>query len=201
MVRCNLSILLAEQNLKITKVSNDTGISRTTLTSLANNYGKGIQFDTINQLCLYLKVTPEQLIAFVPVDIEIEFISLLDKECPNVETLEINLSITERGKHYKCNMFGEYSMGLRVDSSEVHSIDLDISLLDPKDNEHIRDEIEEENSIIINAFKKLTRPFLSDIEDTIFSNLMFVLTEENVGNYTFSDDIVFSCNWPKELAI
>ena len=58
MVRCNFSVLLAERNLKITTVCNDTGISRTTLTYLANNYSKGIQYDTLNTLCSYLKVSP-----------------------------------------------------------------------------------------------------------------------------------------------
>ena len=46
MIACNLSVLLAERNLKISQVSKATGISRTTLTSLALNNAKGIQFDT-----------------------------------------------------------------------------------------------------------------------------------------------------------
>jgi len=61
MIKCNLKILLAKRNLKITKVSNDTGISRTTLTSLASNYAKGIHFDTLENLCNYLKISPNDL--------------------------------------------------------------------------------------------------------------------------------------------
>lgn len=75
MIRCNLSVLLAERNLKITKVSNDTGISRTTLTALCKNHSQGIQFDTMNILCKYLKVAPAQLICYIPydfVDISVE---------------------------------------------------------------------------------------------------------------------------------
>mgnify|MGYP000810235359 CR=1 FL=1 len=69
MIRSNLAVVLAEQGLRITKVSKDTGISRTTLTALANNQSQGIQFDTLNSLCMYLKVTPNQLISYYPIDI------------------------------------------------------------------------------------------------------------------------------------
>lgn len=56
MVRCNLAKLLEERNLKITEVSKDTGISRTTSTSLAKGYPKGFSYDVLDSLCYYLKV-------------------------------------------------------------------------------------------------------------------------------------------------
>lgn len=94
MVRCNLSVLLAERNLKITRVCKDTGLSRTTLTYLANNYSKGIQYDTLNKLCAYLQVLPGELISFVPVDIShLNVLRTGDKN----EQLEIELEITHRG--------------------------------------------------------------------------------------------------------
>ncbi len=69
MIHCNLTTLLAQRNLKISKVFQDTGISRTTLTALAYNHAQGIQFDTLNTLCTYLKVSPADLILHVPVDV------------------------------------------------------------------------------------------------------------------------------------
>ena len=69
MIRCNLSIILAENNIKITKVAHDTGISRTTLTALSQNNCKGIQFDTLDKLCRYLNVTPTQLIDYTPIEL------------------------------------------------------------------------------------------------------------------------------------
>lgn len=66
MIMNRLSLLLAERQLKITKVSNDTKISRTTLTSLMKNESRMIQLETINTLCLYLDVTPGDLIEFIP---------------------------------------------------------------------------------------------------------------------------------------
>jgi len=56
MIRCNLAVLLAERHVKISSVSADTGISRTTLTSLYKNASKGVQLSTVDTLCRYLNV-------------------------------------------------------------------------------------------------------------------------------------------------
>lgn len=80
MLLSNLSVLLAERNLKITKVSKDTGISRTTLTSLVSNNSKGIQFDTLNELCMYLKAEPKDVFLYIPFNIKLISLNFLDKE-------------------------------------------------------------------------------------------------------------------------
>lgn len=66
MLKCNLAILLAKKGLRVTKVSKDTGISRTTLTALVNNSSKGIQFETIDTLCQYLKTGIADFFEFHP---------------------------------------------------------------------------------------------------------------------------------------
>ena len=68
-VYCNLSVLLAERHLKISKVSADTGISRTTLTVLAFNRWQGIRSDTIDTLCEYLDISVGDLLVYLPVNI------------------------------------------------------------------------------------------------------------------------------------
>lgn len=67
----NLSVLLAERRLTISKVAQDTGISRTTLTALTGRSARGIQFDTLNRLCQYLKVTPDALFIYRPFDLSL----------------------------------------------------------------------------------------------------------------------------------
>jgi len=62
MIKCNITEILKEKRLSITKVSKDTGLSRTTLTSLANNTSQGIQFDTLNTLLQYLNVSIENFL-------------------------------------------------------------------------------------------------------------------------------------------
>lgn len=59
--RIRLRELLAERNLKITQVSKDTGISRTTLTGIFYSEKKGVQIQTMNVLCNYFRITPGEL--------------------------------------------------------------------------------------------------------------------------------------------
>ena len=57
MIKNNFNTLMAERQLKITRVSNDTGISRTTLTALSQEMSKGVQLDTLNTLCTYFNIS------------------------------------------------------------------------------------------------------------------------------------------------
>lgn len=68
LIRNKLAALLAERSLKITKVANETGISRNTITSTAQNDGKMIQLETINVLCQFLNVKPENFFEYLPYD-------------------------------------------------------------------------------------------------------------------------------------
>ena len=68
----NLAVLLAERRLTISKVSQDTGISRTTLTALAGRSARGAQFDTLDALCQYLKIAPDALFIYLPFDLSME---------------------------------------------------------------------------------------------------------------------------------
>lgn len=62
MSETNLKKLLEERKIKITTISRETGISRTTLTALVYGHAKGIQFKTLETLCLYLDVTPNDIL-------------------------------------------------------------------------------------------------------------------------------------------
>lgn len=93
MIICNLNTLLAERNLKITKVAKDTGISRTTLTSLANNYSQGIQFETLNTLCMYLDIKPENFFEYVYFNISV--LPELEFDYKNLSYLNINLLVKD----------------------------------------------------------------------------------------------------------
>ncbi|EPY2275279.1 helix-turn-helix domain-containing protein [Clostridium sporogenes] len=179
MIKCNLSILLAERNLKITKVSNDTGISRTTLTSLANNYSQGIQFDTINTLCNYLKIGPEQLISYIPVDIRIDTVHLND------DILDINLIIFKNNRHYRCTLTGTCYLDFL--DGKLDFLEIRVKLRNEEDDETIK----EENLIITSAFKLLSVTFLKDIEKEIFNKILSKFDDENIMDplsYSFDFD-------------
>lgn len=60
-VRCNLAVVLAKQRKTITEVSKNTGLSRTTLTSLCRDKNKAITFEVIGKLCKELEIQPGEL--------------------------------------------------------------------------------------------------------------------------------------------
>lgn len=88
MIDSNLAVLLAERNLKISKVSKDTGISRTTLTSLCYDYTAGIKYSTLNILCQYLNITPTEFFSFIPYDYVV---------MPTEEKKHADLMVKDRG--------------------------------------------------------------------------------------------------------
>ena len=88
MVDSNLAVLLAERNLKITKVSRDTGISRTTLTALCYDQTAGIKYDTLNTLCKYLQITPTEFFSYTEYDYEIEFQGSLDTDDERIKCFD-----------------------------------------------------------------------------------------------------------------
>ena len=89
MIDSNLAVLLAERNLKITKVSRDTGISRTTLTALCYDHSGGIKFDTLNTLCKYLGITPAEFFSYSQYDYEIQFLGETDYEDTILKKMEM----------------------------------------------------------------------------------------------------------------
>ena len=63
---------MGERRLKISKVAADTGISRTTLTALYYDSGKGVQFETANLLCTYFGIGMGELSTTLPFDLFVE---------------------------------------------------------------------------------------------------------------------------------
>lgn len=107
MVYCNLAVLLAERHMKISNLSAETGISRTTLTALCQNSGKGVQTDTINTLCMYLNINVGDLFSFYPFDL-----SLVDCNYHSVDS-SVDLVFNYASTHYG----GEIHCGAQIDVS------------------------------------------------------------------------------------
>ena len=74
MIKNNFNELVAQRKLKITRISNDTGISRPTLNSLTRDDGKGIQYDTLNRLCNYFNITPSDFFDYIPYEFTINLV-------------------------------------------------------------------------------------------------------------------------------
>lgn len=97
LIHCNLRVLMAERGLNIQKVKDKTTLSRTTISNLYNNYGSGIQFDTIRQLCELLKCKPGDLISYIDIKSEFEVIT----EEPEISMNEDTHVVDEEGNEYQ----------------------------------------------------------------------------------------------------
>lgn len=64
MIHNNFSRLVGERLLKISKISEDTGISRTTLTNLYYRRCNAISFEVLDKLCTYLKCGIEEIVEY-----------------------------------------------------------------------------------------------------------------------------------------
>lgn len=69
MLANRLNLLLAERGLSIKEVHEKTKLSRTTISNLVNNIGGGVQSATLNQLCMFLKITPGDFFDYCPFDL------------------------------------------------------------------------------------------------------------------------------------
>lgn len=97
MIKCNLAILMAERGLKITDVSKGTGISRTTLTALYHNTGSGIQFETLDKLCEFLRVSPGDLLQHYYFEYKINHVQWINSK---TNWIEVNALISLKNKSF-----------------------------------------------------------------------------------------------------
>ncbi|MGC6589847.1 helix-turn-helix domain-containing protein [Paenibacillus sp. Dod16] len=67
-IRCRLGDIMKERGLSNKEVVNLTGVSRNTITSLAGNATKRIDYDTLEGLCRGLQVKPGDLIEYIEDD-------------------------------------------------------------------------------------------------------------------------------------
>lgn len=155
MLKSNLKVLLAERNISITQVSNDTGISRTTLTSLMS-VAKGIQFETMNTLCNYLKITPSDLFIYVPYDVKIELESFRYKYDSSANFISFFIEVLKENRKYKL-LFNGYIGNFEKD------FDIQLDLYQELETEEDKDDFKN----IKYYLEKLPIQFFVDIENQI----------------------------------
>lgn len=143
MIKSNLNVKLAENNLKISKVYNDTGISRSTLTTLATGEPKGIQLETINTLCKYLNITPGELFIYAPVDITatITDIEVLKEDYSSSLDIDSQLSTVNKSRLHGTMYLNvetknnKYSLECTLTMSTTKNyLNIDVTPLESDDN-------------------------------------------------------------------
>lgn len=66
MIRCHLSTLMGRKKLKIADISRETGLNRSTITSLYQETAKRIDIDAINELCKLFECEVSELLEYFP---------------------------------------------------------------------------------------------------------------------------------------
>ncbi len=102
MIQSRLSVLMAERGLKISDLYEETGISKTTLMAVAENTGKGVQFDTVDKLCNFLGVTPCEFFDYSPYIVETKKRNFSEG---NLEGFEIRIKKQNYEKYFNLDIY------------------------------------------------------------------------------------------------
>lgn len=102
MIKSRLSVLMAERGLKISDLYEETGISKTTLMAIAENSGKGVQFDTVDKLCNFLGVTPCDFFDYSPYIVETRKSTFSEG---NLEGFEIKIKKQNYEKYFNLDIY------------------------------------------------------------------------------------------------
>ncbi|MDG4506078.1 helix-turn-helix transcriptional regulator [Streptococcus suis] len=143
MIRNNLAKLMIDRGITATKLFNDTGIARSTISKISNNNTDKISLQTIDKLCYVLGVSPAEFFDYIPYEVTINlgfenYDSLSDLENDNhipVDNWEENIfmfvNVFHHGKKYSI----EYQ-GTCLFSSEAFfkCSHINISVLHDEDN-------------------------------------------------------------------
>lgn len=65
MIKCYLSRILGEKRISMTRLSQQTGLSRNTIYLLYHEKSEGITFKTLEKLCAALECQPGDLLTYV----------------------------------------------------------------------------------------------------------------------------------------
>ena len=66
MIKNNIPVQMAEKRMNIQKLSEKSGISRTTLSKIYNDKATRIDFSTLNALCWALECSIGDLLEYIP---------------------------------------------------------------------------------------------------------------------------------------
>jgi putative transcriptional regulator len=102
MIQSRLSVLMAERGLKISDLYEETGISKTTLMAIAENTGKGVQFDTVDKLCNFLGVTPCEFFDYAPYIVETKKSNFSEG---HIDGFEIRIKKQHYEKYFNLDIF------------------------------------------------------------------------------------------------
>lgn len=177
MIQSKLSVLMAERGLKISDLYEETGISKTTLMALAENSGKGVQFDTVDKLCNFLGVTPCEFFEYSPYIVNIEESKYYSQKENNLN----DLAVTVKNQFYEKIFY----LSIYIDSGDafdlpINDTDLKLAvLIGLSDNESYK------NEEFFKFLSELSVAFETEFINKIINNIKEKLSE-NLGEQGYT---------------
>lgn len=177
MIQSKLSVLMAERGLKISDLYEETGISKTTLMALAENSGKGVQFDTVDKLCNFLGVTPCEFFEYSPYIVNIEESKYYSQKENNLN----DLAVTVKNQFYEKTFY----LSIYIDSGDafdlpINDTDLKLAvLIGLSDNESYK------NEEFFKFLSELSVAFETEFINKIINNIKEKLSE-NLGEQGYT---------------
>ena len=177
MIQSKLSVLMAERGLKISDLYEETGISKTTLMALAENSGKGVQFDTVDKLCNFLGVTPCEFFEYSPYIVNIEESKYYSQKENNLN----DLAVTVKNQFYEKTFY----LSMYIDSGDafdlpINDTDLKLAvLIGLSDNESYK------NEEFFKFLSELSVAFETEFINKIINNIKEKLSE-NLGEQGYT---------------
>ena len=174
---------MVQKQRRVNEIANETGISRNTITSTSQNYGKMIQLETINKLCQSLNVSPTDFFEYVPFDFDYTFDEgelVPGRDYDHGEAFLYNSSLF---------------INVSANNSRIDTIELQGSTELEGFNDgypmigvslHPSDNIQLEK--LHSYLKQMSVAFVEDVKKAISNNVETVLTEKN--NHTIYPDFL-----------
>ena len=203
MIKTNLAVLMAERGLKISDVYEATGISKTTLMAISDNTGKEIQHETMDKLCYFFNITPEQFFIYSPYNFNFHVLNN-DDNVVHLNDIAITVSKSSGLKSYTFSPNVITSMGeqfnvTKEDADFIINYKLFMSI-DDFDDEKLKKNKKEFYSI----YDGLPTVLKSDINNKFLTLVMENLADINGQTITVLDgkiDYSNTENWTHDLTI
>lgn len=120
MIRSRLAVIMAERDIRQDEMAATIGISKATLSNIANNRTAGLQYSTLEKIAIYLDVSIEELFDFAPYIFEF---SLKD----GTKKIESETSALAGDNLYHfTNEFGETTQGTKFPETCFYNGELTI---------------------------------------------------------------------------
>lgn len=203
MIKTNLAVLMAERGLKISDVYEATGISKTNLMAISDNTGKGIQYETMDKLCDFFNITPEQFFIYSPYNFNFHVLNNNDNVA-HLNDIAITVSKSSGLKSYTFSPnvitpMGEQFNVTKEDADFIINYKLFMSI-DDFDDEKLKKNKKEFYSI----YDGLPTVLKSDINNKFLTLVMENLADINGQTITVLDgkiDYSNTENWTHDLTI